>query len=80
MLTEACRRYGIQPNQATSLGGFESYVLKCHGLDGPFILKITHTLRRTAAYLLAELDWLEFLMREGLPVAGPVRRRPPHRV
>lgn len=75
VLAEACKRYGIEPDQATPLGGFESYVFKCDGPDGPFILKITHTLRRTAAYLLAELDWLDFLMREGLPVAGPMRSR-----
>lgn len=46
------------------------YELKKDGES--FILKITHTIRRSPDYILGEMEWLHHLAKGGLSVAKPI--------
>lgn len=80
MLPEIARRFGpdvrdasaqlagLDPAALESLGGFEAHVFRAGGT----ILKITHTLRRTAEALAGEAEFVEHLADAGVPVARPL--------
>ncbi len=63
---EALRRFGFKAEETKALKGFESYVYDCKRTDENFILKVTHTLRRTVDYLLGELEFVNHLVDHGL--------------
>ncbi|KMN52325.1 phosphotransferase enzyme family protein, partial [Bacillus sp. LK7] len=50
----------------------ENYVYEIVKDNEPYILKITHTIRRTPEYILGEMEWLHHLAKEGLSVAKPI--------
>lgn len=67
ILAEALAACGYAPDTPTeNPKGFESHVF---AVSEGEILKIIHTLRRSEAELLGELDFLRALARIGLPVA-----------
>lgn len=72
ILQEAGVRYGFTADNLTNLGGFESFVYAFNRSDRSFILKITHTMRRSAEYIMGELEWLNFLADGGVSVARAV--------
>ena len=61
---KAHRRFGFQGCE--SLGGFESSVYECRRDDRQYILKITHTLRRTPEYIRGELEFVGYLADHGV--------------
>ena len=67
------RQLGIDPAQLTDLGGFESFVFSRR--DRGSIVRFTHTSHRTLDQVLAELDWIDFLAREGGAVCTPLRQK-----
>ena len=67
---EACRRFGFR--HWKSLGGFESYVYECRRDGQRYILKITHTLRRTTDYIRGELEFVGYLADRGVPTSRAV--------
>lgn len=72
ILPEAAVRYGITPGELKSLGGFESFVYEFPSGGRRFILKITHTIRRSEPYIMGEVEWLNFLADGGISVARAV--------
>ncbi|WP_152391889.1 phosphotransferase enzyme family protein [Paenibacillus guangzhouensis] len=66
ILHEAARRYGARPEEVRSLGGFESFVYEFtkNGVD--YVLKITHTIRRSVNYIRGEIEWVNFLDDQGI--------------
>lgn len=70
---EAAARYGITYEQLKKLGGFESFVYEYQRDGQSYILKITHTIRRSENYIMGELDWLNFLADRGVSVARAIR-------
>jgi len=69
ILHEAARRYGVAPENLKNLGGFESFVYEYEREGRSYILKITHTIRRTVEYLLGELEWVNHLVDGGVPAS-----------
>lgn len=67
---EAAARYGVE--QLKKVGGFESFVYEFERDGRGYILKITHTIRRSEAYIMGELDWLNYLADNGVSVARAV--------
>jgi Ser/Thr protein kinase RdoA (MazF antagonist) len=59
VLAEALSRWGIEREKVRELDGFESFVYDC-GERG-LIIRISHSLHRTAAQIGAEIDWIDFL-------------------
>ena len=72
ILSELATRYGISPDDARDLGGFESHVFHYEKDGQGRILKITHSLRRTTDYLMGELEWIQVLKNTGLNVPGVI--------
>lgn len=62
----------IAPHQLTDLGGFESFVFS--RADRESILRITHISHRSLAQVTAELDWIDYLARQGAAVCTPLRQ------
>lgn len=72
VISEAARRYGVEAEAVKKLGGFESYVYEYEQAGRAYILKITHTSRRSPDYLLGELDWLNYIADRGVSAAHAV--------
>lgn len=72
ILKQAIAFYDVPFDDVKHIGGFESYVYTYQKLGTTYILKITHTLRRTVNYIMGELDWLSFLAERGVEVAEAV--------
>jgi amicoumacin kinase len=72
ILQEAMRRYGITKNQIHSLGSFESFVYEFERGSHSYILRITHTIRRSESLVLGEIDWINYLAEGGVSVARAI--------
>lgn len=69
ILNEVLSRYGIDKNNTKSLGALESFVYEYKINKRSYILKITHSLRRSAEYIKGEIDWLNYLANNGVSAA-----------
>lgn len=72
ILREAMRRYDIAPGNLSTGEGFESYIYRYTRGGEPFILRLTHTLRRTPELIRGEVDWINYLAARGAMVARAV--------
>jgi len=66
ILHDAARRYGVEPEGIRSLGGFESFVYEFTKQDEDYVLKITHTIRRSVNYIRGEIEWVNYLADQGI--------------
>ncbi|WP_314589879.1 phosphotransferase [Paenibacillus terrigena] len=66
ILHDAARRYGVEPEEVRSLGGFESFVYEYTKQGEDYVLKITHTLRRSVNYIRGEIEWVNYLADQGI--------------
>lgn len=73
ILDQALAAYGIDQDGVMALDGFESYIYEFQGLEGPGILRISHSIRRTSEMIQAELDWIDYLYQHGVGVSRPLR-------
>ena len=67
--------YQIDPKQINELDGFESYIYAFERDDGPGILRISHSIRRSPDLIRGELDWINYLNNGGASVARPITSR-----
>ena len=75
ILSEALTRFGGTKEACKDLGGFEAFVYEI-GVDGKqYILKITHTVRRTVDYIMGELDFVNYLASHGVPTSMAVQSK-----
>lgn len=72
ILNQAREAYGINPEDIQELGGFESYIYQFQRGEEEGILRIAHSIRRTADQIRGELDWINYLKSGGAGVAGPL--------
>ena len=72
ILSEAMRRYDIAPGDIEEGGGFESFIYRYTRDSERFILRITHTFRRTPELIRGEVDWINYLAAGGAAVARAV--------
>ena len=70
ILHQAMARYAIAADQIERGDGFESYIYRFQREDGPAILRVTHSLRRSAEQIHGEVDWINYLAAGGATVAG----------
>jgi Ser/Thr protein kinase RdoA (MazF antagonist) len=57
----------------TKLGSFESEIWEVQRQGIPFILRITDTAHRQPENLVSEAVWIEYLAKNGIPVAIPIQ-------
>lgn len=75
IVNQACLSYGISQNELKELGGFESFIYEFKQNDTDYILRITHSSRRTIAQIEAELEFIEYLHENGVNCAGVLAAR-----
>lgn len=70
---EGTKRYGASKNGLQPLsGGFQNAVYAYQKNNEKFILRISHSGRRTKDMLQAEVDWVNYLGSSGVSVSMPV--------
>jgi Ser/Thr protein kinase RdoA (MazF antagonist) len=72
ILQEAMQRYNIAKDQIHSLDAFESFIYEFERDSHAYILRITHTLRRSEPLVLGEVDWINYLAKSGVSVAKAI--------
>lgn len=72
ILQEARQRYGVTNAPMQLLASVENFVYACERADQGMILRISHSLRRSAALIQAEVDWINYLAEGGVSVAKAV--------
>ncbi|MEM7307355.1 MAG: phosphotransferase [Planctomycetota bacterium] len=75
VVAHAAAKYGVRPSDLERLAGFENFVFEADGGASGWILRISHSMRRTADYTMGEVQWVTSLAAAGLPVAGVLRSR-----
>jgi Ser/Thr protein kinase RdoA (MazF antagonist) len=58
-------RYGITPKELTELDGFESFIYEFKQTGNMFILRISHSERRSEGLIRGEVDWINYLVKGG---------------
>ncbi|MGZ4032825.1 MAG: phosphotransferase enzyme family protein, partial [Tumebacillaceae bacterium] len=72
IVAEAAKRYGVALEDVRFVKDMESYVYEFEQEGKLYILKITHTLRRSPDYLMGEFEWLNYLADQGMTVCRAV--------
>lgn len=72
ILHAALRRYGIAADQIQPLNAFESFIYAFERSPHAYILRLSHTLRRSEALIQGEVDWINHLADGGVSVARAV--------
>lgn len=72
ILGEAARRFGVAPSALELLDGFESFIYAFERNDAAYILRIGHSLRRSAALIQGEVDWINYLVKGGVGASRAV--------
>lgn len=72
ILQQVLGRFDIDKDKFEILDGFESFIYKFSRQDGNFILRISHSLRRTQELILGEVDWINYLAAGGAGVARTI--------
>lgn len=72
ILAEARRRYGIEEDKIKLLDGFESFMFEYENGSGEYILRLSHSRRRTPDKIRGEVDWINYLADGGAGVAKAV--------
>ncbi len=64
--------YGIKPKQLSFLGGFDSLVFTFERSERRYVLRILQDPRRQKSLVRGELDWVQHLIRNGVPAMRPI--------
>ena len=72
ILAEARQRYGIDEDQIKLLDGFESFMFEYKKDGAEYILRLSHSRRRTPELIQGEVDWINYLADGGAGVAKAV--------
>ena len=68
----AAKRYGVPPDALRQLDSAESHILEFERGSAAFILRLSHSSRRTPELIRGEADWINFLAAGGAGVAAAV--------
>jgi Ser/Thr protein kinase RdoA (MazF antagonist) len=72
ILQQAIERYGIAKDKIYALDAFESFIFEFERDAQVYILRISHSLRRSEALVLGEVDWINYLAEGGVSVAKAI--------
>jgi Ser/Thr protein kinase RdoA (MazF antagonist) len=72
ILAQALARYGIAKNNVRLLDGFESFIYEYEKGGRGYILRVSHSSRRTSGMIGGEVEWLNYLAEHGVPAARAV--------
>lgn len=69
----ASDRFGVLFEDVKKVGGFENFIYEFTRDQQDFILRISHSNHRTLEMVEAELDWVDYLAKNGASVSQPIR-------
>ncbi len=69
---EVLRRYGITSQPIRALDAVENFVYAYERYSQPFILRVSHSLRRSQALIEGEVDFINYLAAGGISVSPAV--------
>lgn len=69
---EGAARFGVNPKDLTFIGGFQNFIYSYNRNEVRYILRFTPSTLRTSECLAAEIEWIQYLSRNGLSVSEPV--------
>ena len=72
ILNEIIKRYAVDDEKIDLLDGFESFIYQFTKDSRQYILRISHSLRRSEELIRGEVDWINYLAGGGVTVAGAV--------
>ncbi|MCH8294004.1 phosphotransferase [Candidatus Poribacteria bacterium] len=72
ILAEALKRYAIAQDNLHALDGFESFIYTYERENRNYILRISHSSRRTRYVIRGEIDWVNYLAENTVPVCRAV--------
>ncbi|MBC8504738.1 MAG: phosphotransferase [Anaerolineales bacterium] len=72
ILHEAMKRFGIEKDNFELLDGFESFIYEYSNQHGEYILRVSHSLRRTPELIAGEVDWINYLAEGGASVSRAI--------
>ena len=75
ILNTIAHLYGIDPAQLELLDGFESFLYSFEEGGKRYILRVSHSLRRSEALIRGEVDWINYLASGGVNAARVVPSR-----
>lgn len=75
VLATARERYDIPLNKIQLLDGFESFIYEFNRADGDYILRLSHSGRRSPDLIRGEVDWINYLAAGGTTVARAILSR-----
>jgi Ser/Thr protein kinase RdoA (MazF antagonist) len=72
ILHETMQQYAIESGAIRLLDGFESFIYEFDRGSDAYILRIGHSLRRNAALIHGEVEWINYLASGGASVANAI--------
>ncbi|MBW6473509.1 MAG: phosphotransferase [Anaerolineaceae bacterium] len=72
ILQETMQRYGFLKDEIRILDSFESFIYEFTNQSGEYILRISHSIRRSKDLIHGEVDWINFLADHGVSVARAI--------
>ena len=72
ILHRAAQLYGTNSERLVDYEGYENFVYGFERAGQEYVLRVGHTFHRSQLHVLAELDWLNYLSDQRLPIAIPV--------
>lgn len=72
ILEKALSLFSVSKKDCTDLGGFEAFVYELKRDNENFILKLTHTNRRSVDYIMGELEFVNYLSDNGVTTSHAV--------
>ncbi len=72
VLQQAMRRYAILENEIAEIDAYESFIYEFQRGVSQFVLRISHSSRRSEDLIKAEVDWINYLAAGGVSVARAI--------
>jgi Ser/Thr protein kinase RdoA (MazF antagonist) len=72
VLNDIAERYSINAESLTPAAGFMNIIVNCRKHNADCILRISHSSRRSAELINAEIDWINYLLSNGMSVAAAI--------
>lgn len=72
---EALNRFGLKPENVRMLDGFENFIYEYQQDGQEYILRIAHSSRRSAEMINGEVEWINYLVENGVGASRAVPSR-----
>ena len=69
---EALERFGVQSEQVKALDGFESFIYEYTKDGREYILRVSHSSRRSANMIKGETEWINYLVDRGVSASRAI--------